>query len=238
MTARRPHARAFSMLELLLAMAMVAMLALSLYTSMHVATRARRSAAAAVAPMRAATIAMDMICRDLESVPPPTGLLAGEFLGARQSSGTGEAAYLQFYCLGSDGNDPRLPVCEGVRQVELLLRTDVTPPALVRRVNRNLLASTQVMPEEEVLCRGVRSFAVQYFDGTYWQTEWDSTTVGDVLPMAVQIELEMEPTVGAVAEAWSNRIVRVLPLACGKPVDMSSEDGTASGSTSGTGGTP
>ena len=39
-----------------------------------------------------------------------TGLLAGPFLGVRQTGGTGEADYLQFYCLGSDGNDPRLPV--------------------------------------------------------------------------------------------------------------------------------
>jgi len=229
------HLRAFSMLELLLAMAMVAMLALSLYASMHVALRARRSAAAAVAPIRASTIAMDMICRDLESVPPPTGVLAGPFLGARQSAGSGEADYLQFFCLGSDGNDPRLPLREGVREVELMLRTDLTPAVLVRRVTRNLLASTQVQPEEEILCRGVRSFAVQYFDGTYWQTEWDSTTVGDVLPMAVQIVLEMEPTVGAAADSLPNRIVRIIPLACAKPIDTTSDDGST-GSTSGTGG--
>jgi hypothetical protein len=106
-------------------------------------------------------------------------------------------------------------------------------------VTRNLLASTQDEPEEEVLCRGVRSFAVQYFDGDYWQTDWDSTTVGDVLPMAVQILLEMEPATGTAADVQPSRIMRVIPLACAKPIDTTGEDGSTgstSGSTGGTGG--
>lgn len=239
MNLRRRHLRAFSLMELILAMSMMAMLAMSLYASMHSAIRAKRTAVAAVAPMRAATIAMDMICRDLESVPAPTGLLAGPFLATRQTSGTGEAAYLQFYCYGSDGNDPRAPVRDGVRMVELMLRSDLTPPVLERRITRNLLASTQEQPEEEILCRGVRSFAVQYSDGDYWQTEWDSTTVGDVLPMAVQILLEMEPPAGSAPDAQPVRIMRVIPLACAKPIDLTGEDGSTgdtSGSTGGTGG--
>jgi type II secretion system protein J len=229
--------RAFSMMELLLALGMVAMLTLSLYASMRVGMRARKTAQATVAPMRAATIAMDMICRDLESVPAPAGILAGPFLGMRQSAGTGEAAYMQFCCLGADGNQPRLPLREGARQVELMLRTDVTPGVLVRRVNRNLLANTQLQPEEEILCRGVRSFAVQYFDGTYWGPEWDSTAVGDVLPMAVQIVLDLEPTTGASADITPNRIVRVIPLACAKPIDTTGEDTSSTDTGSTTGGT-
>jgi type II secretion system protein J len=232
----RHHRRAFSMMELLLALAMVAALMLSLYASVRVAVRARRSAGAAVAPVRAATIAMDMICRDLESVPPPKGILAGPFLGARQTGATGEAGYLQFYCLGAEGSDPQLPVREGMRQVELMLLTNVTPQVLVRRVTWNLLANAQVVPEDEILCQGVRSFAVQYFDGMYWQTEWDSTSVGDVLPMAVRIQLEMEPA-GGGADALPNRIVRIVPLACAEPIDTTGEEETSSGtgSTSGTG---
>ena len=226
--------RGFSMIELLLALAMMAMLTLSLYASMRVGMRARKSATAAVSSVRAATIAMDMICRDLESVPPPTGVLAGPFEGLRQSGSGGEADDVQFCCLGADGDQPRLPTREGVRQVELLLRTDVNPPMLVRRVTRNLLASTQVQPEDEILCRNVRSFAVQYFDGTYWQTDWDSTSVGDVLPMAVQIQIELDP--GSDAEDRTpNRITRIIPLACAKPQDSSDSSGSSSG-TSGTSG--
>jgi len=200
-----------------------------------VGMRARRSATAAVSSVRAASIAIDMICHDLESVPAPTGILAGPFLGARQNGSTGEADDVQFCCLGSDGNQPRLPDREGVRQVELLVRTDVTPNVLVRRVTRNLLASMQAQPEDEILCHGVRSFAVQYYDGSEWQTDWDSTTVGDVLPMAVQIQLELEPA-SDDPDRSPVRIMRIIPLACAKPEDSTGSNGSSSG-TSGTSGT-
>ncbi len=68
--------RGFTLLELTLALTITAMLALSMYMSMNVCLRARRSATAAVQPVRAGTIAMELICHDFESVLPPTGVLA------------------------------------------------------------------------------------------------------------------------------------------------------------------
>jgi hypothetical protein len=104
-------------------------------------------------------------------------------------------------------------------------------------VTRNLLASAQIQPEDEILCRGVRSFALQYFDGSYWQTEWDSTAVGDVLPLAVQIQLELEPAAGPDSDGLPNRIVRIIPLACAKPIDMTGEEGSSGGTVGASGGT-
>ena len=200
---------------------MVAMLTLTLYTSMRVAIQARRSATSAVAPVRAATIAMDLICSDLQSVLAPKGNYAGPFTGTRQA-GTGAGGdndTLDFFSIGRDANMLDTPLSEGLREVTLLLNTDVTPPNLVRRVTRNLQPKVQADPDEEILCRGVRALSIRYYDGTDWQEDWDSTTMGDVLPVAVAITIELTDgdTTTTQAPNPASRITRIIPLACAPP---------------------
>ena len=85
----------------------------------------------------------------------------------------------------------------------------------------------QEEPQEEILCRGVRSFTISFYDGTTWQPEWDSTLLGDTLPVAVEINLEIDrnpaqPQQSAPLSADASqtyRITRVFPLACAKPLD-------------------
>lgn len=226
----RGHARrgAFTLLEILLAIGMIAMLSLSLFAALNVGFRARETAAAAVIPPRAAAIAMELIQEDLQSVLPPakaaTGReLAGPFLGTHQMGLGAPADYVQFYCVGADRPDDDSPFAEGIRMTELSLRTDVDPPVLVRRVTRNLLAAVQEEPAEEVLCRQVTSFTLEYCDGTTWQDGWDSTALEDALPTAVRVTIEMRvpPRRGDRGEQPKYRISRVIPLTCAKPLDAS-----------------
>ena len=216
---------AFTLLELSLAMAMMAMLALTLYMSITIALRARESSAATIAPVRAATVASDLIRQDLESVLPPTGNLAGPFIG--YSNGglpNGRSDAITFYCVGGDPALGDTPLAEGIRRVDLLVRSDVTPPILVRQVNRNLLAQAEMPPEEEILCRNVRSLAIRYFDGTTWQETWDSTTMGDVLPTAVEMTLELDVVRKPGLPPQPYRVLRIIPLACAKPpADLADE---------------
>jgi general secretion pathway protein J len=202
-------------------MAMVAMLALTLYTSLRVAIQARRSATSAVAPVRAATIAMDLVCNDLQAVLQPKGNYAGPFTGTRQTGTGTDADTLDFFSIGRDGDPAALdkPWSEGIREVTLLLNTDVTPPNLIRRVTRNLQPKAQTDPDEEILCRGVRSLSIRYYDGTDWQEEWDSTSLGDILPVAVAITIELSDanTTANQPPNPANRITRIIPLACAPP---------------------
>src|SRR4051812_33755994 len=93
--------RAFTLLELVLAMAMVAILAATMYACMQVAYKARRSAEATVQPIRAATMAIDLVGQDLQSVLPPSGILRGPFSGSQQAGPGGTRAdVVDFYCLG------------------------------------------------------------------------------------------------------------------------------------------
>lgn len=223
---RRQRRPAFTLMELSLAMGMMAMLALTLYMSMSIALRARDSAAANVGPVRAATVAADLVRQDLESVLPPSGNLAGPFIGYMDASlPGGRSDNVEYFCVGSDAGRIDSPLAEGIRKVDLLVRTDVNPPVLVRQVYRNLLAQAEMPPDEEVLCRNVRSFSLRYFDGTLWQDQWDSTTMGDVLPIAVEMTLDIDYPQKPGQPPTPYRIVRVIPLACAKPATTTGTSG-------------
>ena len=224
---RRPR-RGFSMLELLLALAMIAMLSATMYMGLHIAVRAREQAASVVGPMRTAVLAADLMRQDLESAVAPGSSTASALSLARPFVGVSAngADTLDFGTIGSDGSLDERPLSEGARRVEIGVRSNVTPPVLVRRVTRNLLASTEPEVEEEVLCRGVKSFTCRYFDGTIWQESWDSTAMGDVLPVAVEMTLEMNvPGARPGAEPRVYRVTRIVPLACAKPADATDDLG-------------
>ena len=225
---RRRRQSAFSLLELVLVMSVSAMLALSLYTAMHIALQARKSARAAIEPTRIGAVASDLLRQDFENVLPPTGVLAGPFIGTPGGTGQSGSAGddVQFFTLGRDEPSDGSPLSEGIRKVELLVDATQTPPALIRRVTRNLLPSSEPLVNDEILCRNVRTFTVRYYDGYDWQDTWDSTQNNNVLPMAVAVTLELDdPTTADPAHAPPRSLTRVFPLACGKLADDATTGG-------------
>jgi prepilin-type N-terminal cleavage/methylation domain-containing protein len=211
MTITTRQYRGFTLLEVVLAMLMTTILAASLYGAMSVAIKGKRSAEAAVRPARVAAIACDLAAQDLQSALPPNGVLAGAFTGTQTTGPDGRADVVDCYCVGEDAVPSRQTnaTSEGIRHVRVLLRTDVSPMALVRRVERNLLTDVAREPEEEVLCRSVRSFAARYFDGTTWQDDWDSTTNDNALPLAVELTLAFDKGDGTTRKA-----MRFVTLPC------------------------
>ena len=241
---RRGRARGFTLLELVIAMGMIAILALSLYASMRVAFRAKSSADAAVADVRTIEVAMEFVRADLLNVLPArdpdatTFTLAAAFLGTNRQGGGGEADHVEFYTTAETGSRPAdvrdgVQVEGDIKRVELTVETPASGngrPALVRRITRNLLTQMVPEPEVEVLCRGVASFGVRYFDGTDWQDEWDSTQRQHMLPRAVEVTLVLEPTDGRpIAQARHH--VRVFPLACATLTPETTTDSTEGGTT-------
>ena len=241
MTFRAPHRRGFTLLELTLATSIVAIVALSLYSAMSIAFRARTSATAQTEAAREMSIALDIIAADFQSalpLPPaadggegemsayvPT--LAGAFVGTSAAGGAdgGRADTVRFHAFGRDADAADSPLGDGARFVELELSTETTPPVLVRRVNRNLRADGGSMlidlaeeATEEPLLGGVRSFELRYHDGYAWLDDWDSFAHGDVLPLAVEITLELDaPAPRRPGEFY--RATQVVPLALGRIAD-------------------
>jgi prepilin-type N-terminal cleavage/methylation domain-containing protein len=209
------RARAFTLLELLVALAMAAIIAGSLYASLRSGFRARAQAEAQVEPVRTAELATALLRADFESARPADGTLSGPFVGQDLTGDQGLAAdSVSFFTLGNP-TDPLAaaaatagapadmsgvgltPTTGEARQVEIAITSYPGPggaaePCLVRRVNTNLLAQVTAEPYEEVLCRGVRSLNVRYYDGLTWQDSWDSTTLDNAIPVAVEVTLELD----------------------------------------------
>jgi hypothetical protein len=102
--------------------------------------------------------------------------------------------------------------------------------AIVRRVTENLLAPVEPVPVDEVLCRGVRSFRLRYFDGTQWVDSWDSTDYQDELPPAVEVTIELERPGGPDGQTRVIRFPRIFLISCSTLVADN-----AAAATSGTG---
>ena len=203
----------FTLLEMLVALTLMALLAGALYASLHTGIHARRSAEAAIGPVRAAALALEFVSRDLSSAVPPTGLLAGPFIGEDDAdlwSGK-DADVLTWHAATGK---PKVGATDIVK-----LTLSVVPDAsgatgaLVRGETRNLLAPTEPEPEVEVLCRRVHSLNLRYFDGEDWVDEWDSTTRDNTLPMRVEVTIEIEDE---SREGEMFRMTRVVALPCAR----------------------
>ncbi|HVS72938.1 MAG TPA: type II secretion system protein GspJ [Phycisphaerae bacterium] len=252
----RRGARAFTLLELMVALAIVAIITLALSQSIYSAFKAKSSAEAAMDPASRVGIAMDFLDRDFSSALPPSGTLAYEFEGNDNGdqddvvffSPTDSPASPTLRSIDTDPNGNSLggagllgggsgatggsgggllgglngagnglssgPYNADVKQVEYTVAPDDSgTPCLIRYVTSNLLADIQPDPDQEIICRGVQSFNVEYFDGTTWESSWDSTSTDPVneLPVAVRITLELTPTAPG---GQITRIIRVINLAC------------------------
>lgn len=245
---RRPSgARGFTLVELLAALAMVGVITLSLFACLRGAFKARDGAERRVEPARTANLAVDFLKADLEAAQPPRETLIGAFVGTDATDDRGRPGDSIAFYTTAPGPQHESGTGE-VRRVEVgvvaaplagVTTSTVAPGgfALVRRVTSNLLASVQVEPDEEVLCRNVGAFDVEYWDGTVWVPTWDSSQYDDTLPAAVRITIELDrPTQldPAVPDSLGPRFVRVIRLPCAS----TPEDDAGTGDATGTGGTP
>ena len=218
--------RAFTLLELLVAMVLMVVTASCLYTALYTGFRAHRSALSAVAPTARAINAIELLKQDIGGILPPEGaVLAGAFLGTDSAGIKGvEADSLQFYTTAVYEIEDQ-PV-GGLARIELALEEDTDTDdgtyRLLRRVTTNLLPPRDVDPEEHVLCREVVSLNLRYFDGSAWYDEWDSTADANSLPAAVEIDIELlDPPTSATAptrqtkEVRTRRLVQSFAIPCG-----------------------
>lgn len=214
--------RGFTLLELVLSMGMIAMMALTLYTSLSVAFKARGSMEAQTLSVREASVVMDLLQQDFQSVLKPNGIMAGSFVGYAMGTSGAEADSVTFCSLGSDAGVDS-PFADGMRKIELTLTTDGNTPVLVRRVQRNLLAPSVKTPQDEILSRNVTAFSVQYFDGSSWYTEWDSTLHDNTLPVALNVRIVLKITENN-GQIRNYQVHRIIPLACGESINSQSTE--------------
>ncbi len=184
--------RAFTLIELVLAMAACGVLLVAIYGFFSKSVHLRDDLMARTREARVRARAVSVIRNDLRNAIVSGGTLAAVLEGSQQSPGGSFPGYLKFTTTTTpDAEDVPAP---DVQQVEYYIVTD--PAAtdqkagmLVRSHTRNLLAATTEVATEEPLLAGMESMEVEFFDGTDWQDSWEVTAEDKTLPEAVRVRV-------------------------------------------------
>lgn len=229
----RHSRRAFTLLELLAAIAIVAMIGLSLFTTIRIVAKARESSEAILEPQRSADLAFEMVRQDLENAQPPSGILSALFAGVDWQSMNGRPGdYFEFYTTAAG---PMHESGDGeVRRVRYSVTTDPTSNTdeqmLIREVTHNLMASVAPPADVEVVLRNIAEFDVEYWDANQaiFVPNWDSTQQNNSVPMAIRIAIALERPVTAngQTEYVTKYFVRIVQLPCAVPAQNTSGLGT------------
>ncbi len=221
----------FTLMEVLLSLSLVGMIAVALGSSLHIVHSARDSAERASETARSAHVALEEIARDLTNALPPTGILAGAFLGRDPAQALASGEILGLCCMKS-GRAERGPESDGIHRIAFAVgpmqdpTTGLSETCLVRRTTRNLLSPTALLPEDEVLLRGIQNLALRYFDGTTWQLTWDSSLLENALPALVEISIEILPRAVDERAPIPYRASRTVLIACASTTSTSTSSST------------
>ena len=224
-TQSSPGARkGFTLIEVLIATLMMGIVIAACFASLNVAYKARQRVDEVIEPLRTGQLALKIVGKDVLSILPPRGTLAGPLVGDNDVQDDGyDADVMNFYTKTIDG----------IRQIELAIepsdelmdeRDTSSEPVwvLVRRVWDNLLSPVTQDPQVQVVARRVRGMNIAYFDGADWLDQWDSTLSDNQLPQAIEITLTLQqrPKPKSVVNdrQQENRVVsRIYTLPCAEP---------------------
>jgi type II secretion system protein J len=217
----------FTLLELIVAIALMDMIALSLYSSLYITARSKRNVTDAIRPYQRLIPVFDELREDLQAAMQPNGILAGGFYGEDLSGGQNQDSdILQFCCASYAPQEDE--IASNIIEVvyELTVDAEQQENVLVRKITVNLLSSKTVdISKQEVIGRGIRSFNLRYYDGYSWLDTWDSTTMDNQLPMAVEVTLTAETDLDKnrqrdvlYAEGKELTCRRIYLLSCAEPL--------------------
>ncbi len=231
--------RAFTLIELVLAMAACAILLSAIYSFFGNAVHLRNNLMSRTREARLRARAASVIRNDLRNAIVSGGRIAATLEGSQQSPGGSFPGYLKFdTTTATDADDVPNP---DVQQVEYYIVTDPDTKdqkagLFVRAATRNLLATTTEAPTEEPLLAGIESMDVSFYDGSDWQNSWTFSTEETTLPEAVRVRLQ--PARTATDDFVPPPIEVLVPWPTEMATPPVSTTGTTASGSSGTGGTP
>lgn len=189
------HAAGFTLLEVILAMTVTAIVSAALFTSLSGAYKARRQAEDHLSSREAARSVMATLRADLQCVPPAGGRIGGVFIG-EDESGMNDADTDSLTYVTANSQLKSSQDLADLRKVELRLLESKSDPdhyVLARLVTGNLLATSTPKPDAQILARRVVSLSLRYYDGGDWLDEWDSAQQDNAVPIAVEVILVIAP---------------------------------------------
>jgi general secretion pathway protein J len=193
LTTRR-DGRGFTLIEMLLAVAVCSIVLLSINAAFFSALRLRNNTTIAVEQSLPPQQTLTFLKRDLQCAMPPNGTMSGDFkVGSITSLGTGENVSIEL-CTATGALHENEPWGDAQR-VTYQLRTPANPSAagrdLIRSVTRNLLATIAPTPDSRRMMENVESLEITCYDGSQWLDTWDTSLSNTNLPNAVRVRIQM-----------------------------------------------
>ena len=193
--------RAFTLIEMILAIGVAAIVLVAVNTVLFTALHLRNATADAVDAATPVDAAVAFLKRDLECTVTPTNgtskYFSGSFkVGNLTSTGVAGPVAAEFYTatgvLGANApwGDIQRVTYELKNSTEVSGQQD-----LYRSVTRNLL-STTATPDvtDQLMLSGVDNVKFSCYDGSQWLDTWDTSDVTSLntnLPLAVRVEIQM-----------------------------------------------
>jgi type II secretion system protein J len=211
--------RAFTLLELLIATAVGAVVLLVIQTTYFGALRLHNTTHDRIEQDLTMQRALAIVRRDFAGLLLPGGTLSGQFQTDNFSSVGGETHGERIgpdMFTSSGRIDGYNPFSEVQRVAFYLAQGSTAEGAnrdaknFVRVITRNLLPVQEAdSGEEQVLLEGVLSASITFYDGTAWTDTWDSEATS-TLPRALKLSLVMAPPSGS--QSASAPIELVVPV--------------------------
>ncbi len=188
----RHHAHAFTLIELLLAVAIFAIVLAAINTVLYSALRLRARTSAALDDALPLSQALSFLRRDLQGAVPPGSLMAPSFKSGT-ASGTLLAGSILQFCTSTGVINDRVPWGDvrkvSYRLIDPLDQTMNTGKDLVRSISHNLLATATEEPEDRWLMGKVEKLECACYNGTEWRDSWDTDMGDSGLPSAVRVRI-------------------------------------------------
>jgi type II secretion system protein J len=229
--------RAFTLIELLLAIVIFSMILAAVNAVFFGAMKLRQKTADSATKAQPLELTLATLRRDLAGIVLPGTNFAGVLDSAAQIQGlTEQNVGTEIFTTSGVFRD-NLPWAE-IQKIAYVLRDPTNRLSssgrdLVRIVKRNLLPAAEEQAEEQRLMSDVNRVDFSFYDGSSWRTSWNSTNELTTLPRAIKVEITLEsepPAPGSRATTTASR----LPIQMVVPIMLASvTNSTATNSTGG-----
>jgi len=231
----RSARRAFTLLEVLLALIVLAIVMVVVHSVFQGAVQLRNHTDEVFAEAIPLQHTLAVIKNDVVNLTVPGGTLSGALQTSPTTASSSSLAHLgrqcgpAFYNTTGEINDFE-PWAE-MRKVSYFLEpsTNSLPGyRLVRSVTRNLLPVAVEEFTDQTLMSGVSDLTFEFYNGTAWVYDWDSTAAtstsdSNSVPAGVRVQLTLVNKEGVVAE---DPIVMVVPIAVQPSTNSTSTTGS------------
>jgi type II secretion system protein J len=213
---------AFTLLEVLIATALFAIILASIQTVFYSTVRLRNRTIESVEQAAPIQQALAVLKQDLINLVPTGGTFFGPLQTTPSNNGSGTNVMSLIGLNGqqvspvfftSGGAIDTTSTWGEVQQVTYTLADPTNKMRngkdLIRYVGRNMLPVMSDQPEPHYLLGGVQNVTFQYYNGTAWVDTWDSTTSSNV-PAAIKLQIQLAAK--PLARIQSAPIELVVPI--------------------------